>query len=76
MHPFLLYGECPDCHKDKLFIWREFGAKAKDKVQVKYGSTTCGCENINSEAIAGFNHNDLDERFTNILNMLNPLTEE
>ena len=76
MHPFLLYGECPDCEKDKLFIWRGFGAKAKGKVQIKYGSTTCGCKNINSEAIAGFHHNELDERFTNILNMLNPLTDE
>jgi hypothetical protein len=70
MHPFLLYGTCPGCGKDKLFVWRDFQVDDEDKVRIKYGSATCHCKTINEDKIAGFTHHQLEERFMSILNML------
>jgi hypothetical protein len=70
MHPFLLYGTCPGCGKDKLFVWRDFQLDDEDKVRIKYGSATCHCKTINEDKIAGFTHQQLEERFISIVDML------
>jgi hypothetical protein len=72
MHPFLVYGPCPGCGKKRLFVWRDFAANDGEKLKIKYGSTTCHCRNINDDRIAGFSHRGLEDRFTNLLNYLNP----
>jgi hypothetical protein len=71
MHPFLLYGTCPGCGKDKLFVWRDLQVDDKDKIKIKFGSATCHCKNINDDKIAGFSHRRLEERFVSLLDMLN-----
>lgn len=73
MHPFILYGECPGCHSNKLFVWRDLFLKnVDDKIEIKYGSTTCDCKQIDDDKIAGFNHWELNRRYNDIVKQLKP----
>lgn len=76
MHPFILYGECPGCHRNRLFVWRDFKWKAGGRVKLTYGSTTCKCGNIDEGEIAGNSHEKLNKRFEDILAILRSSPKE
>ena len=77
MHPFLLYGECPGCHRDRLFVWRDLNWKVGRQVKISYGSTTCKCDHaIDQGDIARNSHQKLNERLENIMRKLGSKSSE
>lgn len=76
LHPFVLYGACPGCHRKTIFVWRDNRLKLKEKKGIKYGSIACECRQIDTDPIAGFTQSALTERFEYILNRLNSEKEE
>jgi|GEM_PF-4453686 len=70
LHPFILYGSCPGCHRKTIFVWRDNRMKCRSKKGVKYGSISCECPEIETEPIAGFSQAELAERFENIIQNL------
>ncbi|MCD6272761.1 MAG: macro domain-containing protein [Deltaproteobacteria bacterium] len=44
MHPFVLYGCCPGCSHDRIFIWTNFGTDEHGKKYIQYTSIGCHCK--------------------------------
>lgn len=75
LHPFVLYGACPGCHRKTIFVWRDNRMKSNSKKGIKYGSISCECPQIETEPIAGFSQAELAERFEDIIRSLSSAEE-
>ena len=67
LHPFLLYGRCRTCQKQRLYVWRDFIIDNEGSLKIEYGSTGCHCKLPEDNTIAGYDKNDLSKRFSTIL---------